>query len=352
MDIERTIVNIGLLVDGLDEKFKYAFNKIYRWYSRVGSLRLSQYMERWAREKLGDCDHQNIIRITNRYTLESTLFNEFRTRRPMDAKLDTETVDEKCNSFCNPLENTPEDCFGRVFGEHSVTASNIAKYDYVHGLVIFKDHDPFVHELEKIRDYFSVAEEWFKRAREYYPDAIYPVIVWNCLWRAGASIIHGHMQLLLSHEPYSRYESYIRAHEAYKAETNRNYFDDLIEIYERLSLGVRVGESAVLAYLTPSKEKEFFVISRKLSELSTALSMILKFYRELGVSSFNMITFIPTDDLSSQVPIIMRIVDRGPLSLRTSDIGAMELLAGTSVVATDPFRLADGLRNMLKNILI
>jgi hypothetical protein len=42
-------------------------------------------------------------------------------------------------------------------------------------------------------------------------------------------------------------------------------------------------------------------------------------------------------------PFIARIVDRGQLAVKTSDVGAMEFFA-QSVVATDPFRVADALR--------
>ena len=42
-------------------------------------------------------------------------------------------------------------------------------------------------------------------------------------------------------------------------------------------------------------------------------------------------------------PCVIRIVDRGPLGMRTSDIGAMELFA-EPVVASDPFGVAEALR--------
>jgi len=42
-------------------------------------------------------------------------------------------------------------------------------------------------------------------------------------------------------------------------------------------------------------------------------------------------------------PPLARLVDRGDPGNRTSDIGAMELYAA-SVIAADPFRLAEALR--------
>jgi hypothetical protein len=44
----------------------------------------------------------------------------------------------------------------------------------------------------------------------------------------------------------------------------------------------------------------------------------------------------------SDVPVMVRIVDRGDPLNRTSDFGAMELYAA-SVVSSDPFRVAESL---------
>jgi hypothetical protein len=45
-------------------------------------------------------------------------------------------------------------------------------------------------------------------------------------------------------------------------------------------------------------------------------------------------------------PTVARIIDRGNLHSKTADIGAMEMF-GQSVVASDPFRLADALLTAL-----
>ena len=47
-------------------------------------------------------------------------------------------------------------------------------------------------------------------------------------------------------------------------------------------------------------------------------------------------------------PFIVRIIDRGNLQYRSCDIGAMELYAGASVVASDPIKIAYILKNEFK----
>ena len=54
------------------------------------------------------------------------------------------------DSFASPLENTTEDTFGRITGRHCVTASNIAKCDELHGLVIFKNSHPLKWGREEV----------------------------------------------------------------------------------------------------------------------------------------------------------------------------------------------------------
>ncbi len=343
---EKSIVDIGEIVENLDMEEKILFSRIYRYYVRKGMLRLTKEMKGWAEERFGNCEEQKIVRITNKITLESTLFNELRAKRPIEGKETKVDIESECKFFCDPLRMTPEDSFGRISGEYCITASNIAKYDYLHGLVIFNEHTPYVDDQEKIRDYFYVAREWFKAAYNTQRDAKYPLILWNCMWRAGASIVHGHMQLLLSHEPYGKYELYKRICENYKKDYGRDYFLDLVSVHRALGLGIGYADSFIMSYLTPIKEKEVFIVSESLEYLPEIISKILNLYFDLKVQSFNLVVFLPPIDEKSEIPYITRIVDRGPLDVKTSDIGGMELYAGTSVVYTDPFKFAEKLKKI------
>ena len=60
--------------------------------------------------------------------------------------------------------------------------------------------------------------------------------------------------------------------------------------------------------------------------------------------AFYMPPLTPVDEDWSGFPTVVHLVDRGSPANRTSDIGAMELYAAP-VVASDPFRVADVLRN-------
>ena len=105
----------------------------------------------------------------------------------------------------------------------------------------------------------------------------------------------------------------------------------------------------MLASLTPTKEKETLIVASAFDEdAADALYDTLAVFRDaLGVQSFNAGAQLPPLGETPQdwqgFPCVIRIVDRGPLGMRTSDIGAMELFA-EPVVASDPFGVAEALR--------
>ena len=102
------------------------------------------------------------------------------------------------------------------------------------------------------------------------------------------------------------------------------------------------------AHLTPIKEKECVLIAEKLDDdLASAMYSVLATFRDsLGVQSFNVGVLMPPIAASGEswdgFPVVVRIVDRGNLGTRTSDIGGMELFA-ESVVAADPFSVSEAL---------
>src|SRR5215212_7352053 len=86
-------------------------------------------------------------------------------------RLDPQIAATEGDPFCHPKEGTPADVFGRVEGEHAITASNVAKYDGFHGVIVFEDHNPLHLTPEKVAGYVSVGLEWSRRVLEADPEA-------------------------------------------------------------------------------------------------------------------------------------------------------------------------------------
>jgi len=359
---ERKITDLPDLISALPPEDRAVAKRIFDVRATTGRLDPPEAMNAWIEKSFGSVEaviEQRIVKVTNRVTLEGTLFNGLRASRPLDTgvnvDLEREIEATAGDPFCRPEEGTPADVFGRVSGEHAITASNVAKYDGFHGVIVFDDHNPLHLTPEKVSDYVSVGLEWGREALEADPGARYPFLMWNCLWRAGGSIIHGHAQVTATRGThYPKVERLRRAAAAYKAEHGSDYFDDLHRVHSSLGLGIPAEEGVrALASLFPIKEKELIVIAQNPQDDSlhrTVGSLLEGYVRSLGVQTFNVAFYMPplgsTGEDWSGFPTVVHLVDRGDPANRTSDIGAMELYAAP-VVASDPFQVARVLRDAL-----
>ena len=367
---EHNITGLAGLVANLPAPDRARFERIFQLAVAEGQAVPPQAMEAWIARQFGSVDavrRQQIVRVTNRVTLEGTLFNPLRVRRPIEAPASAETprlehgnegrLDEMIRlkaesgcSFCQPLTGTPADLFGRLRGQHAITASNVAKYDAWHGVIIFDEHHPLRFTAEQLADYLDLAQKWARQAHQADPEARYPLFIWNCLWRSGSSILHGHAQVVVGRGiHFARAEAWRQAALRYRAAHGVGYFADLIAVQRALGLAVECGSATILPSLTPVKEKETHIVAPRLDgDLPPALYHTLHtFVERLQVRSFNLALyqppFGPVAEEWDGFPFIVRLVDRGPLDGNTSDLGAMELFA-ESVVMTDPFRVAVALR--------
>ena len=317
---ERKITDLPDLISDLSPEDRILANRIFDVSTTTGRLAPPEAMHAWIEKSFGSVDHvtaQRIVKVTNRIT----------------------------------LEGTPADVFGRVEGDHAISASNVAKYDGFHGVIVFDYHNPLHLTPEKVSGYVSVGLEWGLKALQADPEACYPFLMWNCLWRAGGSIIHGHAQVTATRgSHYPKVERLRRNASAYKLEHGSDYFEDLHGIHASLGLDVPLEGTRAFASLSPIKEKELVVIGSEPGDepLGHAVGALLQGYVEaLGVRAFNVAFYMPplapTQEDWTDFPTVVYIVDRGDPSNRTSDMGAMELYAA-SVVASDPFRVAEALR--------
>jgi galactose-1-phosphate uridylyltransferase len=356
----QAITRLDALVKALPIEQRRQFDRIFHLNIVTGKLVPPAAMQAWIATQFGSVDavcQQRIVRVTNRVLLEGTLFNSLRANRPMQAPPGSDDLENAIHSsaggsFCQPCDQTPADIFGRIEGRHSITASNIAKYDGWHGVIIFEEHHPLQFTAEEVEDYVQTGQEWARMAHAADPQACYPLFLWNCLWRSGASILHGHAQIVLAREMhYPKVEAWRQAALRYKTAHGANYFDNLITVHRALDLAIDHGSAVILPSLTPFKEKETHIIAPYLNhDLTSAIHSVLStFVGQLGVRCFNLVLYQPplseTCEDWSGFPFVVRILDRGNLRSRTSDVGSMEFFA-QSVVATDPFRVAAALRRL------
>lgn len=358
----RSIVNLEEVAASLPARDKALFQRIYAITTTVGEQSFPRGMRPWVKRQFGslaEVTKQHIVRVTNMVTNEEAIFNKLRARRPIelqDGKSIADLIAEphRHDPFHSPADNTPEDSFSRVVGRHCITASNVAKFDGLHSLVIFNEFNPLNFSQEQMVDYFSVAWEWAQRAHTLKPQARYFCLIWNCLWRAGSSIVHGHAQVMLTKgRHYAKVDWLRRAALEYKQRYGSNYFADLFKVHRSLGCALERDGVKVIASLTPFKDNEVMLIAQELNlSVKERIYEVLACFRDrLGIASFNLCLVTPplseTEESWEGFPIIVRVVDRGNLHNRDSDVGGLEIYA-SSVVASDPFELIQQARHYLE----
>ncbi len=145
----------------------------------------------------------------------------------------------------------------------------------------------------------KLADDYIRRAHE--ADGVeYAEIGGNYLYPSGASMVHPHLQVILSHGPHSLIKVYTEKGRSYYRKYKRNYWDELVEkeqgVGERY-LG-RFGSTEWFTPFAPLKEDEVNAVVRGKSNLlefdendwenlAQGISRVLKAYHDKGFSCFN-----------------------------------------------------------------
>lgn len=347
-------------IDKLSSEDRALFKRLYALRIHTGKIIIPEHLRPWVERQFGSVEavsNQLVVQVANLVTGDESVFNSVRSMKPSDTRenspVSLDTIDMGMDTFANPVTNTPEDTFGRIEGRHCITASNIAKCDELHGLVIFKNSHPLKWGQDEVADYISTAWKWALKAHSAHPLNRYFFFCWNCLWRSGASINHGHAQMTLSRgRAFSRIETLRRSALSYRQKYGTNYFDDLYRIHNSLGLAFERNGVRLMASLTPVKSREVMMLAKSPdTNFKKSVFDVLSVYRDrMGVTSFNFAFAAPPLDKTRETwkgfPVTAWLVDRGSLHYRSSDIGSMELFAANTV-AVDPFKLAAVLKENL-----
>ncbi len=391
---DATLVQLPERIAALPEPMHTLCNRLFLVERVYGHTVPPPQMYPWIEQHFGELEQvrrQVIIKTTNLFTLESASFNPLRGRRPQEDKESKANQDEALeeliasyagaqDTFDQPWEGTTADVFGRIEGRHCVSASNVAKYDGWHGLVIFEEFHPLRFTRNQFSDYFDVALRWLLQAHEQDPQARYPLITWNCLWKSGASITHGHIQMALSREMASgRVEHWRRACSSYRALHQRSFVEDIWLVHQALGLDfLDTSEVRGYTHLTPLKDYEVVLESNPIAPFAqvqhaseehdilvhtaslreellplwdACYATLRNLIDEQGVRSFNLVVYFPpfaaTAEHWDDHRVRVRVVDRGHPLTRLVSIGAMEMFVN-SIVTVDPFAVAERLRQQVK----
>jgi hypothetical protein len=362
-DEARRITDLPRLIAELPDHERALVERVFAVEASEGEIVPPPEMGSWLAATFGSVEavlQQRVVRVMNRWTFEGATFNPLRARRPISnvgsasgARVRLRIEATRGDDFCDPERRTPAEVFGRVRVGRVSAASNVAKADGWHVVLIFDEHDPLAIDAQNVADLLATAEAWAARVRERDPSARHLFFGWNCLWRAGASQIHAHAQLTLSAGmAQAHVEAWRAAAQRYRRKTGGDYFGDLMAAHRALGLAAEIGPVARFVSLTPAKEREVVLLTPAgdgLSSIAAPLAQTLQVMLDsMGVQAFNVAVFGPplgdVDERWAGFPLVARLVDRGNPNSDASDVAAMELF-GSSVIASDPCEVARALQS-------
>jgi galactose-1-phosphate uridylyltransferase len=151
-----------------------------------------------------------------------------------------------------------------------------------------------------IADGFKAAQEFLQSVYRTDPSALYSTVCANYLLPAGASLVHPHMQMLITPVAYSYHGRMLDAARRYNDKNGSSFYSDLVAAEERTNERYIVRQNSWhwLAAFSPmgsneitaihEKESDFGLLSdNDLNDLSRGISRVLLLFERLGHLSFN-----------------------------------------------------------------
>jgi len=216
---------------------------------------------------------------------------------------------------------------------------------------------------ELISDGFRAAQSFVKTVYDRDQEASFVTVNANYLFPAGATLVHPHLQMLITPTAYSYHERLIQACRSYYQETHSEYYPDLIA--QEKGIGSRyITQSGGWHWLTAfspmgineivavhEKEHDFGVLSDSdLINLASGVSKVLALYDSLGHLSFNYSIYSARNPFSGEgFRCILKIISRQNLypNYRNDDYFLQKLLH-TELIINLPEELAIKSRKFFK----
>ena len=199
-----------------------------------------------------------------------------------------------------PSDIVPE---GRIRKGEAVLFSNLFSAGAYHPVIALSSaHFLKLPEFtpQKIADGFGAAQEFLRYVYRRDEAAVFTAVCANYLFPAGASLVHPHLQMLITPLAYSYHARMLDAGRRYHERQGTSYYDDLVREEKRIGERYVVGHGRWhwLASFSPmgnneftaihDKEADFDMLSeRDLHGLAVGISKVLLLYERLGHMSFN-----------------------------------------------------------------
>ncbi len=262
-----------------------------------------------------------------------------------------------------PPELLPE---GRLRVGEAVLFPNLYPIGKYHSVIVLSNaHFLRLSEFapEIIGNGFRAAQKFVNLVYDRDPSPLFVAVNANYLFPAGATLVHPHLQMLITSAPYSFHERLIDTCSSYHQSNGSCYFLDLTKKEMEIDLRYIAGKGGWhwLAAFAPSGNNEIIAVheersdfgllsSEDLKNLASGISKVLLFYEDLGHLSFNYTILSVRDPAYKESSrCMLKIISRQNLypNYRNDDYFLQKLLH-SEVIINLPEELAAKLKGYFK----
>jgi len=261
-----------------------------------------------------------------------------------------------------PADIVPE---GRIRVGESLLFANIFSIGKFHPVVsLSRAHFLKLSEFspEIIANGLLAAQQFLKALYRTNSSMLFTTINANYLFPAGASLVHPHLQMLVTPVAYSYHARLLDGCRAYYQKNNSAYHADLID--EEKQSGSRYiakkGSWHWMSAFSPTGSNEIdavhesesdfvFLNETAVRDLAGGISKVLAFYESIGYLSFNFTLFSVRQPLAGEgFHCLLKIINRQNLypNYRNDDYFLQKMLQ-TELIINLPENLAEKLRTSL-----
>ncbi len=248
-----------------------------------------------------------------------------------------------------PPELVPE---GRIQSGEAILFPNlfsIAKYHAITSLSIAHFLAPSEFTPGVLTDGLSANQEFLKAVYRYDQSVAFAIVCANYLFPAGASLVHPHMQTLVSPVAYSFHNRLQSACKAYYQKEGSAYHTDLVAAEKEAGIRyiAQMGRWHWIAAFSPMGSNEVMAVHEQESDfaqlpmedvrdLSCGISKVLDFYGRLGHLSYNYALYSSKKQAEKEgMRCIIKIISRQNLyaNYRNDDYFLQKLLQSELIIS-------------------
>ena len=298
--------------------------------------------------------NQELIEIVNEPLQTHSTFGMLRSRRvPAAVGLDpADLIDlEKARNGCEWCDGSVRgliaDQFGAIVSEDGrfIAQANISRQAAANGLVTgnASTHNILRLSLPDALGMWRMVEPYILLVRRADPSLKYFLCSWNGGPKSGGSLPHCHFNILGWEHRHCAFAEQVLAR------CPHAYWDQVLRIHQQIGLSFQHGPVAGFASLCPVKDREILMYSQDLMSGAETLHRALRILVDHGTNNFSVAAILSPD--TSAEPrfdvwprVLWRVVDRGDMRVPHSDLGAVEVLGGTTIFSSNPWEVAGWLR--------